>query len=620
MSQQPVWRLNMGSSVLPEGVRFRVWAPRASCVDVVIVDPPDGGFPMQRDANGVWEVTLSVDGPGTRYGYRLDNRGPFPDPYSRSQPQGVHGPSEVVDPLAYVWHDQDWTGIDRRRLVIYECHIGTMTPEGTCEALIEQLPRLQALGVNALELMPVAACSGRRNWGYDGVGLFAVSASYGGPEALRCLVDAAHQHALGVLLDVVYNHLGPEGNYLGEFAPEYFSRDHRTPWGEAPNYDDVDSQWVRQWAIDNACYWLHEYHLDGLRLDSTSSISDRSPIHFLQEFTQTVRASLESTRPVALIAETSSNDARYLQQPAAGGYGFDAVWADDFSWSLLRYLTGDDEGRYQDYKGTLEEVARTINQGFLYEGEWSAHRRRRRGTPARHQPAWQFQYCLQHHDHVGNRALGERLHHRLDLGRYRAASALLLLLPYMPLLFMGQEFAASSPFQFFTDHSPELGRRVAQGRRQEFAAYSAFADAAAAARIPDPQAATTFDNSRLVLNELACSPGREMQCLYQELLRLRRTDAVLCRQDRQTLSAQVAGSDLLALLWRDDMMSRVLLANFGTATTVSLAALLRQPPTGDWRVCLDTNEQRFGGSGVLTVVSAVTVRLPERLAVFLAAV
>jgi maltooligosyltrehalose trehalohydrolase len=574
---------------------------------------------MERDTEGVWKADLPGHGAGTRYKYRLDGQQLLPDPYSRSQPLGVHGPSEVVDPAAYLWSDHTWHGLDRQGLVIYECHVGTATPAGTCAALLAHLPRLTDLGISAIELMPVAAFPGRRNWGYDGVYPFAVSANYGGPEGLKRLVDAAHGHGLGVLLDVVYSHLGPEGNYFRQFSPDYFSTRYRTPWGEALNYDGPHCRRVRRLAIDNACYWLHEYHIDGLRLDAVGQIFDSSQPHLLQELTETVRASLPAGRVAALIAETSANDIRYLLPPDAGGYGFDAVWTDDFYWALRRYATGEHEGRYQDYQGTLAEVARTINQGFLYEGAYSAYRRRLRGVPARQQPAWQFQYCLQHHDHVGNRALGERLHNHLDLAWYRVASAVLLLLPYTPLIFMGQEFVASTPFLFFTDHSPELGRRVAQGRRREFAQYTAFADPAATARIPDPQADETFRRSRLPLDEIEQSPGKEIHRLYRELLWLRRTDPILRQQDRHCMQAHAVTPELLAITWQYPPAFRLLLANFGSPAAIRPADLVEAQETTAWLVILETSEPRFGAHDGKSQVQAGTIHLIARTAVFMAA-
>jgi maltooligosyltrehalose trehalohydrolase len=618
LTEKSPWHLDMGANLVSEGIRFRVWAPRARRVEVEIQDLETHFLPMELDTDGTWTTVLRGHGAGLHYKYRLNGAASFPDPYARSQPLGVHGPSEVVDPAAFGWHDTSWHGLDLQGLVIYECHLGTATPDGTCDALIDHLDRLVQLGIGAIELLPVAAFPGRRNWGYDGVYAFAVSANYGGPEALKRLVDEAHQRGLGVILDVVYNHFGPEGCYLRQFAPHYFSSRYRTPWGEALNYDGPHSRWMRQLAIDNACYWLHEYHLDGLRLDAASRIFDSSQPHVLQELTQTVRASLPAERHVVLIAETSENDVRYLLAAEAGGHGFDAVWADDFYWSLRRYLTGDHEGRFQDYQGTLAEVARTINQGFLYEGEWSSYLQAPRGTPARHQPARQFQYCIQHHDHVGNRAFGERLHHQLDLDRYRVASTLLLLLPYTPLIFMGQEFAASTPFLFFTDHSPALGRQVAVGRRREFSLYAAFADPQAASQIPDPQAEDTFRRSKLPLEELTRSPGVELQQLYRELLQLRQRDPVLSRQDRRQVQAQQVTPDVLLITWQDEHTPRVLLANFGVATTLPGSAWRDGLSPSTWQVLLDTQAPRFGGQGEPVSMPGGAIQLPACTAVVLA--
>jgi maltooligosyltrehalose trehalohydrolase len=550
----------LGANVVPGGVQFAVWAPDAEQVDL---DLPSASsrVRLERGADGVWQVVVPRLAAGARYAYRLNGQGPYPDPYSRSQPDGVHGPSAVVDPAAFAWHDADWPGLTSRGLVIYQCHVGTATPEGTFDSLIGQLPRLTALGVNAVEPLPVAEFPGTRNWGYDGVDLFAPTRNYGGPAALKRFVDAAHQHGLGVLLDVVYNHLGPDGNYLRQFCVDYFTDRYHTPWGDAINYDGPRSGWVRKLVIDNACYWVNEFHADGLRLDATHAIHDTSPRHILQELTEAVRGS--RPRPSVLIAESSENDVRYLLPADRGGFGLDGVWADDFHHTMRRYLVGDSEGYYADYDGTLAEVARCIEQGWLYEGQRSRHTGQPRGTSARERPAEQFVYVLQNHDQVGNRAFGERLNHEIDLARFRVATAVLLFLPFTPMLFMGQEFAASTPFQYFTDHTPELGKLVTEGRRREFQAFSAFVDAAVRQRIPDPQAESTFLNSKLKLDEAERSPGREMVELYRALLRLRRQDPVLSDQDRGRMSTTVVGSDVLMVRrWRDTDQ-RVLLANFG---------------------------------------------------------
>ena len=552
----------MGANPVSGGVKFSLWAPGVRRVEVEL---DDGELAqLQPAANGVWSSVVAAAGAGTRYRYRLNGQLSRPDPYSRSQPEGPHGPSEVVDPDAFEWHDAGWRGLRPQGLVIYQLHVGTATPEGTFDSLISELPRLKALGVNAIEPLPVAEFPGRCNWGYDGVDLFAVAHVYGGPAALKRFVDAAHGHGLGVLIDVVYNHLGPDGNYLRDFSRDYFTDRYSTPWGAAINYDGPHSEWVRKLVLDNARYWLHEYHADGLRLDATHAIFDASPTHLLAELSQTVRGSLPAERQVVLVAETSENDVRYLKPVEEGGFGLDAVWADDFHHSLRRYLAGDHEGYYANYEGTLDEVARCIERGWLYEGQPTrGGNHRPRGTPALGRPAWQFVYVVQNHDQVGNRAFGERLNQQIDLDRFAAASALLLFLPFTPMLFMGQEFAASTPFQYFTDHNPELGKLITEGRRKEFQAFSAFADPATRERIPDPQAESTFACSRLRLEEAERPPGRELQAFYRALLELRRTDPVLCDQARERTEPRVLSPDVLAVRrWRDTD-ERLLIVNFG---------------------------------------------------------
>lgn len=568
----------MGATPTSAGVRFRVWAPAAKHVEVELTEARQL-VPMQRDAEDVWSAVVAQARPGTRYWYRLNGQVSRPDPYARSQPDGPHAPSAVVDPNAFAWHDRDWPGQGIQGLTIYQLHIGAATPGGTFDSLIEQLPRIKALGVNAIEPLPVAEFHGQRNWGYDGVDLFAPAHVYGGPEAMKRFVDAAHQHGLGVIVDVVYNHLGPDGNYLREFSLDYFTERHHTPWGAAINYDGPRSKWVRKFVLDNACYWLHEYHADGLRLDATHAILDSSPRHLLAELTQTVR-DLDSGRQVALIAETHENDVRYLKPVEEGGFGLDAVWADDFHHTLRRYLAGDHEGYYADYVGTLEEVARCIEQGWLYEGQPTPRSgfHTPRGTPARDRPAWQFVYALQNHDQVGNRAFGERLHHQLDADCYAAASTLLLFLPFTPMLFMGQEFATSSPFQFFTDHTPELGKLVTEGRRTEFRAFGQFADPHTRDRIPDPQAESTFLTSKLRLDEADTPRGSQVQSLYQRLFALRHTDPVLSDQARDRLAAQAVSSDVLSVRRWCENLERLLLVNFGES------AWLEERFGGGWRV------------------------------------
>jgi maltooligosyltrehalose trehalohydrolase len=474
----------------------------------------------------MFEGTFPEVGPGDRYRYLLDGRGPFPDPASRFQADGVHGPSMVVDAAAFRWSDQNWIGVPLERLIIYELHVGTFTARGTFAGVEARLPYLRDLGVTAIELMPVADFPGSRNWGYDGVALFAPARCYGVPDDLRRLIDAAHRLGLAVLLDVVYNHVGPDGAYLNVFSPFYFSARHASPWGAGVNLDGDHSSSVREFLIENALHWIHEYHLDGLRLDATHAIRDEGPRHFLAELTSRVKDSVTG-RQVLLIAEDHRNLAGMVTPVPHGGWGLDAVWADDWHHQMRRLLTGDSDGYYQDFRGTTIDLATTITQGWFFTGQYSAYLGEHRGTDPRTIPTERFIVCLQNHDQVGNRAFGDRLHHAIDLASFRAASVLLLLLPETPLLFMGQEWGATTPFLYFTDHHAELGRLVTQGRRREFARFTTFADPEARERIPDPQAEATFTASRLDWAETTRPRHAGLIRLYTELLAFRRREPAL---------------------------------------------------------------------------------------------
>jgi maltooligosyltrehalose trehalohydrolase len=500
-------------------------------------------------------------GPGDRYRYRLDGAGPFPDPASRSQPLGVHGPSQVVDPGAFRWSDGAWGGADLASLVIYELHVGTFTPEGTFAAAARHLPEVADLGATAVELLPVADFPGERNWGYDGVALFAPARCYGAPDDLRALVDRAHGVGLSVILDVVYNHLGPDGNYLRTFSRDCFARGG-TPWGEGL---DLGCDGARELVVENALHWIAEYHVDGLRLDSTHALRDRRPRHLLAELAE--RAHGAAGRRAILIAEDDRNLARIVRAEAEGGYGLDAVVADDFHHQLRRRLTGDRGGHYGDFAGSTGDLAETIRAGWLYRGQVAPSTGRPRGTDPSGIPRERFVFSLQNHDHVGNRALGDRLHHRLDPAAWRAALAVLLLSPETPLLFMGQEWAASAPFLFFTDHREDLGRRIAEGRRREFAAFDTFRDPASRALIPDPQDRATFERSRLDRAEREREPHAAVLRLHRALLRLRREE-VLPRRGR--LEARAAGPAGL-LLGYGDLVAAVRLEGEGELDLSPLA-------------------------------------------------
>jgi len=493
---------------------FRVWAPRASRAEVVLGERL---MPMRRAAGGWWACLVDEAGPGSDYAFSLDGGPPRPDPRSAFQPRGVHGPSRVVDHAAFGWCDGGWRGVPLPGSVLYECHVGTFSAEGTFDGAIEHLGHLASLGVDAIELLPVAEFPGRRGWGYDGADLFAPHHGYGGPEGLKRLVGAAHAHGLGVVMDVVYNHLGPAGNYLPEFGP-YFSSRHRTTWGDAVNFDGPGSDEVRRFVIDNALSWLRDYHCDGLRLDAVHAIVDESATHILEALAAEVDAlAAHVRRPLFLIAESDLNDPRFVRGREAGGYGLDASWADEWHHALHATLTGEASGYYQDF-GPLTLLAKALRQAWVYDGTYSPHRRRVHGRPVTGLAGGQFVVCAQNHDQIGNRAAGERTSALLSQGRLRVAAALLLTSPFVPMLFQGEEWGAATPFQYFTDHEdPELGRAVSEGRRDEFSAFGWDPD-----DVPDPQHPATFERSRLDWAE----PGKDhhagLLAWHRRLIALRR--------------------------------------------------------------------------------------------------
>jgi maltooligosyltrehalose trehalohydrolase len=469
---------------------FRVWAPAAHQVTLRLMrEGAEQDLRMTQDAEH-FSLTAHAH-PGDKYFYILDENKPVPDPVSRLLPEGVHGPTEIVSPQQFAWSDDTWRGLNLKDYIIYELHIGTFTSQGTLDAAADQLPYLKKLGITVIELMPVAAFPGTRNWGYDGVSPYAIQASYGGPEALRRFVDAAHALGLGVMMDVVYNHLGNEGNYLRLFGP-YFTDKHHTPWGEAINYDQPGSDSVRRYFVENALYWVCEYNLDGLRLDAVQTIKDDSPMHILAEIKERVaELSSEFGREVTVIAETDENDESIVRPLERGGDGLDAAWSDDFHHAIHAFFTGERSGYYQDF-GRPEQIVRALNEGFVFQGEpfafWDG---RPRGTTSRHMPTAAHVICIQNHDQVGNRAKGERLTTLVPRGARSLTAALLLLSPHTPLLFMGQEYDEENPFQFFTDYGdPTLQKAVSEGRRKEFKDFD-FSE------VPDPQDPATFERSKL---------------------------------------------------------------------------------------------------------------------------
>ncbi len=602
----------LGAVVGPEGTTFRLWAPRPTDVHLVL---NTGGsartVPMTRVAHGYREATVVDAGVGSRYGYIADGQGPYPDPCSRSQPDGVHGLSEVVDATRFSWTDSEWEAPEFAELVIYECHIGTFTPGGTFDSAITELTGLRELGVNAIELMPVAAFPGRWNWGYDGVSFFAPAMPYGGPDGLRRFVDAAHRAGLGVILDVVYNHFGPNGNYTGVYSSEYVSERHQTPWGPAINFDGPDSTEVRRFYRENLVHWRDEYHVDGFRFDATHAIFDDSPEHILAELGRSVRGDGADLRTPYLIAESHENDVRYVQSPEQGGFGFDAVWADDFHHCVRTLLLDENEGYLQSYRGSVQELALTIEQGFFFEGRMDPAFGGVRGTRAR-ESAWSsFVYCIQNHDQVGNHPFGERLNVTAAHSQFRAATMLLLLLPQIPMVFQGQEWLSVTPFLYFSDHDEELGRLVTEGRRREFAGFRAFSDPSIRELIPDPQAESTFRWSVLNHDEAKVGPGLLAGELHRATLQVRHSDPVLraYRRARLPLAAQAQG-DCLVVAFEYEGARRWIVANFGRATSVDL--------DGASQIIMGSGEPRFGGRGADAELSGDTLSVPARTAAFVA--
>jgi maltooligosyltrehalose trehalohydrolase len=494
--------------------RFSVWAPGCGRVDLIW---KERAIPMEGSAPGWWALTLDDAGPGDRYGYQLDGGPVRPDPRSCCQPDGVEGLSEVVDHGAFVWSDREWRGVHLAGAVLYELHVGTFTPQGTFDAVADRLHFLADLGVDAIELLPVASFPGRRGWGYDGVCLYAPHATYGGPEGLRRLVDRAHQAGIGVVLDVVYNHLGPSGNFLPEFGP-YFSSSHRTNWGKGINLDGPGSDDVRRYLIDNALMWMRDYHVDGLRLDAVHALSDSSAVHFLEQLNAEIGdLAASECRPLFAVGECDLNDPRYIRTRDAHGYGLDATWADEWHHALHAYLTGERDGYYSDF-GSLDALGKAIRQAWVYDGMWSRHRARTFGRPPVGIDAHRFVVFTQNHDQVGNRAVGERTAALTSIGRLKVAAALLLTSPFVPLLFMGEEWAASTPWQYFTDFDdPDLGRAVSEGRRAEFSQFGWSPE-----QVPDPQDPGTFERSKLDWSELDRWPHLDVLNWYRDLIRLRR--------------------------------------------------------------------------------------------------
>jgi maltooligosyltrehalose trehalohydrolase len=545
---------------------------------------------LSADGNGYFAAIIDdVDvAAGVRYQFLLDNSRQRPDPASRFQPDGVHGASKVFDPAEYPWQDAGWMGLALDKYVLYETHVGVFTRDGTFGAVIERLDELKDLGVTAIEIMPVSQFPGRRNWGYDGVAPYAAQNSYGGPRELQKLVDACHARGLAAVLDVVYNHLGPEGNYLAEFGP-YFTSEYHTPWGQAINFDGPDSDEVVRYFVESALYWLRDMHFDALRLDAIHSIVDRNARPFLQILSaQVENLRTETGRQIYLIAESDLNDTRVIRPRAIEGLGMDAQWSDDFHHSLHVRLTGENSGYYADYADS-QCLPTAINEGFVYTGQYSPSRKHRHGNPSSDFPGEQFVICTQNHDQVGNRMLGERLSQLVSFEALKVAAGLLLLTPAVPLLFMGEEYGETAPFQYFTGHSDhDLIEAVRRGRGEEFAAFRWKGEP------PDPQSESTFAACLLNWELRGQSPNRELLAFYRELLSLRRTLPALQRIDKNASHAEIGeGSEVLVLHRKHSRHPVTAVFNLGP----KVERFAFPADSGSWTLLLDSSDIRFGGQG-----------------------
>ncbi|MBD1891323.1 malto-oligosyltrehalose trehalohydrolase [Coleofasciculus sp. FACHB-SPT9] len=581
--------MRIGACYLGNGnCEFTVWAPTLHTVAVQIVSPEERLLTMQQDEEGYWKVKASGIEPGTLYYYKLEGTTDRPDPASKYQPKGVHAPSQVIDPSTFAWNDTNWSGIPLDETIIYELHVGTFTPEGTFEAIIPRLAELSELGINAIEIMPVAQFPGERNWGYDGVFPFAVQNSYGGPEGLKKLVDACHQHGISVILDVVYNHLGPEGNYFRDFAP-YFTTKYRGDWGEAMNFDDKYSDGVRNFCLENALYWLQEYHIDGLRLDAIQGIFEMGARPLLQEMAdQVANFSQQQGRKFYLIAESDLNDVRVIRPKEVGGYGIDAQWNDDFHHALHTLLTGENDRYYEDF-GKVEQLEKSFKEGFIYSGQYASHRKRRHGSSSKDEPGYRFIVFTQTHDQIGNRVLAERLSQLVSLEGLKLAAAAIFLSPFVPFLFMGEEYGEEAPFFYFISHSDkDLIEAIRKSKEEEFKVFVGRGE------MQDPQSPETFQKCQINWEKRKEGKHKALWEFYQQLIHLRRTIPALKKPDKNTLEASSIEADKILFLRRWSETSQIYsIMNFNQKEVTFTANL----PSGNWQKILDSSDTQWMGSG-----------------------
>ncbi|MGE0457194.1 MAG: malto-oligosyltrehalose trehalohydrolase [Bauldia sp.] len=593
-------RLPIGAVIGPFGAHFRVWAPERRSV-AVVMDRASRSVPLKPDGNGYFAGIVPGARAGDRYRLRLD-RDPilYPDPAARHQPDGPHGPSALVDPTAFAWSDAGWKGGGIAGQIIYEIHVGTFTPEGTWAAAAEKLPLLKEIGITLIEMMPVADFPGRFGWGYDGVNLFAPCRLYGTPDDLRRFVNAAHRLGIGVILDVVYNHFGPDGNYLGAFARDYF-KPQQNEWGDAINFDGPGSGPVREFFRANARYWIEEFHFDGLRLDATQAIHDASATHIIAEIVADARAAA-GDRQIVIVAESETQETRLVRPRERGGHGADGVWNDDFHHSALVAMGGRRRAYYTDHAGTPQEFIASAKYGYLFQGQFYSWQAARRGHPGLDLPASAFISFIENHDQVANTGHGARFHQRTTPGRARAMTALVLLGPQTPMLFQGQEFWASTPFLYFADHKPELAEAIQEGRRTFLAQFPNLADEDMSVRLPNPSVPATFTSC--ILNWTERSQHVEAVALHRDLIRLRREMPEARGEGRDGLDGAVLGLEAFCLrVFAADDRDWLLLFNLGADLNVpSIADPLVAPPAGMvWHLVWSSENPRYGGGGTAPV-------------------
>ncbi len=599
------------------GTYFRVWAPERKSIHVVF---EDGRAPvrMNRDSNGYFEAFASGAAPGDLYKYEVDGGEAYPDPASRFQPNGPHGPSQIVDPESFSWTDQDWPGLKLEGQVLYEMHLGTFTPGGTWTSAAKKLEYLRDTGITALEIMPVADFPGKFGWGYDGVQPYAPASIYGTPQDMRSFVDRAHALGIGVILDVVYNHLGPDGNYLTKYSPYYFSEKHTTDWGQGINFDGENSGPVREYFRENAAYWIRDFHLDGLRVDATQDIHDESEPHILREIGEAARRAA-SPLSILLIGENEPQNTRLLRPVAQGGYGFDALWNDDYHHTAIVALTGKADAYYTDYRGTPQEFISSAKYGYLYQGQWYRWQKKRRGASTLGLPRPAMINFIQNHDQVANSARGQRVHDLSSPGAYKAITTLTLLMPGTPMLFQGQEFAASSRFLFFADHKPELAEKIREGRTEFLGQWRSLVLPEMRKCFDDPASPQSFERSKLDFSE--AEKHAEIYALHRDLLRLRRGDPVFSLQGEKGIDGAVLSADCFVLRFfsKNFEHDRLLLVNLGVDLDLNPAPepLLAPPFASLWAKLWSSDDPQYGGCGTAVLDSKENWKIPGRAAVVL---